>query len=156
MGCLWLQKLFFSVKPQGRGKGSELAQEGVGVEEGPSGNVASLFLGVAPEEAPRSTLKPLPSGPGSASRRGQSPPPADTIGPLPLGLLPEQLMFHLHLGPQEAQPPLVALFQASARHTAHGASGSPGGHLHLSLPGVSRQCTWPGLWGRVCSRRRNR
>ncbi|CAI9150353.1 unnamed protein product [Rangifer tarandus platyrhynchus] len=112
--------------PQGHGERSVLAQEWVGVEEGPSGNVASLFSCGGPEEVPRGTLKPLPSGPGSASRGGRSPPPAGTAGPLPLGLLPEQLVFHLRLGPQEAQPPLVALFQTSARHMAQGASGSPG------------------------------
>ena len=48
MGSLWLQKSFFSVKPPGQRGGSVLAQEGMGVEEGPSGNVASLFLGGGP------------------------------------------------------------------------------------------------------------
>ena len=77
-----------------------------------------------PEEAPCSTLEPLPSGPGSATCGGRSP-PAGAAGPLLPGVLPEQLAFHLHLRSQEAQSPLVALLQASARHMAHGASGSP-------------------------------
>ena len=84
-----------------------------------------------PEEGPCSTLKPLPSGSGSASCGGRSPSPAGAQvflqpGPLLLGPLPELRTLHLHLGPQEAQPPLAALLQDSARHTAHSASGSPG------------------------------
>lgn len=78
---LWLQEMFFSVKPPApRGGFIILDQGGVGVEDGPLGKLASVFPGGRHPSDPRT---PLPSGPGSASGGGWPPQPEGAAGPPP-------------------------------------------------------------------------
>lgn len=88
-------------------------------EDEPSGNLLSVIQGRMTGETLLST---------HLQGQGQLFPEAGLLGaqalqvllqhsPLLAGLLPEQLTFPLHLGPQEAQPFPVPLLQMSARHT---------------------------------------
>ena len=129
-GC---RKRSLALSPQGRGEGSDLAQEGVGVEEGPRAMWTPSFRVGGPEEAPRSTLTPLPSGPGSASHGGRSPLPAGaSSGPPPAQ-------------PSAAGPPPRTAHVPPPPRTA-GGSASPGS----SAPGVCKahgtRCIGGAIW----------
>lgn len=91
-------------------EGSVWGQEGEWVEDRPSGNPASVFLGRRPRGG---TPPPPPPSAPYLQGQGQLLSEAGFFcskvlqvplqgSPLPAGLLPEQLTLHLCLGPQEA------------------------------------------------------